>query len=78
MQCNHESYKFENMMDLTVEIHGNVDTIEDALARFTASEWLDGDNKYRCERWIFPSFHLFSILVLGLETAKVFLKIEMS
>ena len=52
MKCNHESYKYENMMDLAVEIHGNVDTLEDALARFTASEWLDGDNKYRCNRYM--------------------------
>ena len=56
MQCQHESYKYENMMDLAVEIHGNVDTLEDALAQFTAMEWLDDDNKYKCDRYTFVLF----------------------
>lgn len=50
MQCQHESYKYENMMDLAVEIQGNVETLEDALAQFTTPEWLDGENKYKCDR----------------------------
>ncbi|KAH7404636.1 hypothetical protein KP509_15G035800 [Ceratopteris richardii] len=49
MECHHESYKYENMMDLTVEIHGNVETLEDALGQFTTTEWLDGENKYKCD-----------------------------
>ncbi|CAM6117054.1 unnamed protein product [Calypogeia fissa] len=50
MQCLHESNRYENMMDLAVEIHGCVETLEDALAQFTAPEWLDGENKYKCDR----------------------------
>ncbi|KAL3677976.1 hypothetical protein R1sor_020932 [Riccia sorocarpa] len=50
MQCLHESNRYEKMMDLAVEIHGSVETLEDALAQFTAPEWLDGDNKYKCDR----------------------------
>lgn len=49
MQCHRESYKYENMMDLAVEIQGNVETLEDALEQFTTPEWLDGENKYKCE-----------------------------
>ncbi|KAG6555189.1 hypothetical protein Mapa_003228 [Marchantia paleacea] len=50
MRCQHESNRYEKMMDLAVEIHGSVETLEDALKQFTASEWLDGDNKYKCDR----------------------------
>jgi ubiquitin carboxyl-terminal hydrolase 36/42 len=56
MQCHHESYKYENMMDLAVEIQGSLETLEDALAQFTAKEWLDGDNKYKCNRYAFVLF----------------------
>ncbi|KAI5080452.1 hypothetical protein GOP47_0003635 [Adiantum capillus-veneris] len=49
MQCHQESHKYENMMDLAVEIQGNVETLEDALEQFTMSEWLDGENKYKCD-----------------------------
>ncbi|CAM6111948.1 unnamed protein product [Calypogeia fissa] len=49
-QCLHESNRYENMMDLAVEIHGCVKTLEDVLAQFTAPEWLDGENKYKCDR----------------------------
>lgn len=50
MRCHHESLCFENMLDLTVEIHGDIESLEDALAQFTASELLDGENKYKCNR----------------------------
>lgn len=39
------------MMDLTLEIFGWVESLEDALTQFTSSEDLDGDNMYRCARW---------------------------
>lgn len=38
------------MMDLTVEIDGDIRTLEDALAQFTTSETLIGENKYHCSR----------------------------
>ncbi|KAL2907283.1 Ubiquitin carboxyl-terminal hydrolase 17, partial [Bienertia sinuspersici] len=50
LKCHNKSEKYERMMDLTVEIDGDVRTLEQALRRFTASEMLDGDNKYYCNR----------------------------
>lgn len=50
------------MMDLTVEIHGDIGTLEEALERFTATEILDGDNKYHCDRSIVFSIFLKYIL----------------
>ncbi|KAK6125856.1 hypothetical protein DH2020_040404 [Rehmannia glutinosa] len=44
------SERFDRMMDLTVEIDGNIYTLEEALAQFTTSETLGGDDKYKCSR----------------------------
>lgn len=43
------SNRFENMMDLTVEIQGDVESLEECLDQFTIKEWLDGENKYKCD-----------------------------
>uniref|UniRef100_A0A1D1Y437 ubiquitinyl hydrolase 1 n=1 Tax=Anthurium amnicola TaxID=1678845 RepID=A0A1D1Y437_9ARAE len=50
MKCQNKSERSERMMDLTVEIDGNVRSLEEALARFTTTEILDGENKYQCNR----------------------------
>ncbi|CAN6446309.1 unnamed protein product [Victoria cruziana] len=50
LKCHHESERFENIMDLTLEIPAWVESLEDALAQFTSAEDLDGENKYRCGR----------------------------
>lgn len=50
MMCHHESERYENFMDLTLEIFGWVESLEDALTQFTATEDLDGENMYRCGR----------------------------
>ncbi|KAJ4827956.1 hypothetical protein Tsubulata_032831 [Turnera subulata] len=50
MRCRSKSETFERMMDLTVEIDGNIRTLDEALAQFTADEILDGENKYNCSR----------------------------
>nr|DAD33882.1 TPA_asm: hypothetical protein HUJ06_012733 [Nelumbo nucifera] len=50
LRCHHESERYENIMDLTLEILGWVESLEDALAQFTAAEDLDGENMYRCGR----------------------------
>ncbi|KAE9621560.1 hypothetical protein Lal_00032700 [Lupinus albus] len=50
LNCNHESERYENIMDLTLEILGWVESLEDALAQFTSPEDLDGENMYRCGR----------------------------
>ncbi|KAE8786849.1 Ubiquitin carboxyl-terminal hydrolase 19 [Hordeum vulgare] len=47
--CGMVSNRYENMMDLTVEIHGDAESLEKCLDQFTAVEWLDGDNKYKCD-----------------------------
>ncbi|KAK4786071.1 hypothetical protein SAY86_002760 [Trapa natans] len=47
--CDKVSNQYENMMDLTVEIHGNVVSLEECLEKFTAKEWLHGDNMYKCD-----------------------------
>jgi len=38
-------------MDLTLEILGWVESLEDALTQFTSPEDLDGENMYRCGRY---------------------------
>ncbi|XP_024996114.1 ubiquitin carboxyl-terminal hydrolase 18-like [Cynara cardunculus var. scolymus] len=48
-KCNNVSNQFENMMDLTVEIQGDAASLEECLDQFTAKEWLDGDNMYKCD-----------------------------
>ncbi|KAK1302306.1 Ubiquitin carboxyl-terminal hydrolase 15 [Acorus calamus] len=50
LRCHHESERYENIMDLTLEILDWVESLEDALAQFTAAEDLDGENMYRCGR----------------------------
>ena len=49
------------MMDLTVEIGGDIGTLEEALRQFTSTEILDGENKYKCSRLVglTDSYHLF-------------------
>ncbi|GKA94241.1 ubiquitin carboxyl-terminal hydrolase 18, partial [Tanacetum coccineum] len=47
--CNKVSNQFKNMMDLIVEIHGYVASLEECLDQFTVKEWLEGDNKYKCD-----------------------------
>ncbi|XP_078443582.1 ubiquitin carboxyl-terminal hydrolase 18-like [Wolffia australiana] len=48
-KCERISNRYENMMDLTVEIHGDADSLEECLNQFTGKEWLEGENMYKCE-----------------------------
>ncbi|RDX84001.1 Ubiquitin carboxyl-terminal hydrolase 19, partial [Mucuna pruriens] len=48
-KCDKISNQYENMMDLTVEIHGDAVSLEECLDQFTARERLDGENMYKCE-----------------------------
>uniref|UniRef100_A0A2P2JK11 Uncharacterized protein MANES_12G127400 n=1 Tax=Rhizophora mucronata TaxID=61149 RepID=A0A2P2JK11_RHIMU len=50
MKCFAKSERFERIMDLTVEIDGDIGTLDKALMQFTADEVLDGENKYKCSR----------------------------
>ncbi|KAK7261002.1 hypothetical protein RIF29_27305 [Crotalaria pallida] len=48
-KCGKTSRQYENMMDLTVEIHGDAASLEECLDQFTAKEWLHGENMYKCD-----------------------------
>ena len=52
MKCLGKSERHERMMDLTVEIEGDIGTLEEALHKFTGTEILDGENKYQCSRLV--------------------------
>ncbi|MCD7448247.1 hypothetical protein HAX54_040008 [Datura stramonium] len=49
-KCSNISNQFENMMDLTVEVQGDAETLEECLEKFTAEECMDGENMYKCDR----------------------------
>ncbi|KAF3447235.1 hypothetical protein FNV43_RR12415 [Rhamnella rubrinervis] len=49
-KCQGKSERQESMMDLNVEIEGDIGTLEEALRQFTSTETLDGENKYQCSR----------------------------
>ena len=63
LRCLGKSERYERMMDLTVEIDGDIGTLEEALGQFTAAEILDKDNKYNCSRYanFCPSSHLCNV-----------------
>ncbi|KAK7260191.1 hypothetical protein RIF29_26029 [Crotalaria pallida] len=49
-QCSYSSNKFDPFLDLSLEIF-KADSLQKALANFTAPEWLDGGEKqYNCQR----------------------------
>ncbi|KAL2489051.1 ubiquitin carboxyl-terminal hydrolase 16-like [Forsythia ovata] len=50
MRCGGKSERHERMMDLSVEIGGDIGTLEEAMQQFTHTETLDGENKYQCSR----------------------------
>lgn len=58
VKCQGKSERHERMMDLTVEIEGDIETLEEALHRFTRTEILDGENKYLCGRLVYYIFSL--------------------
>lgn len=49
-QCSYCSNKFDPFLDLSLEIF-KADSLQKALANFTAAEWLDGgEREYYCQR----------------------------
>ena len=54
-ECHHNSDTFDSILDLSVDIHG-VDTLRDALRKFTAVDYLKGSDKYKCEKYAPSSF----------------------
>lgn len=65
MKCHGKTERHERMMDLTVEIQGDIGTLEEALGKFTSTEILDGENKYLCSRlvnlMIYPAANIASV-----------------
>jgi hypothetical protein len=53
-ECHHNSDTFDSILDLSVDIHG-VDTLRDALRKFTAIDYLRGTDKYKCEKYVLHS-----------------------
>eukprot|EP00250_Pteridium_aquilinum_P017502 c23661_g1_i1 orf=201-2033(+) len=47
--CSHCSNKYDPFLDLSLEV-ARADSLQKALAHFTATEVLDGDNKYHCSK----------------------------
>ncbi|XP_042039381.1 ubiquitin carboxyl-terminal hydrolase 16-like [Salvia splendens] len=50
MKCLGRSEQYDRILDLIVEIAGDINTLEQALAQFTKSETLAGHDKYKCNR----------------------------
>lgn len=47
--CKYTSYKSEPFLDLSLEIN-KINSISNALGKFTMPELLNGDNKYKCDK----------------------------
>lgn len=52
MKCGGKSERNDRIMDLAIEIDGNICTLEEALRKFTSTETLDGENKYNCSTFV--------------------------
>jgi len=48
-QCDRTSESTEQYMDVSLEIGEGITTIKEALAAYTKTEHLEGDNEYWCE-----------------------------
>lgn len=53
LTCNYESNTYDQYMDLNLDVRPS---LQRSLQRFIAPEVLDGDNKYRCPRYIVLPF----------------------
>lgn len=49
IECGFESNTEDPFLDISLEIT-RASTLEKALQRFTATEYLEGDNKYKCPK----------------------------
>lgn len=50
-------------MDLTVEIGGDIGTLEEALRQFTGTEILEGENKYQCSRLVNLAYSIITMKI---------------
>lgn len=49
IECGFESNTVDPFLDISLEIN-RASTLEKALQRYTATEYLEGENKYKCPR----------------------------
>jgi ubiquitin carboxyl-terminal hydrolase 36/42 len=47
--CGHNSDTFDSILDLSLDIHG-VSSLNEALRKFVAVDYLKGADKYKCEK----------------------------
>jgi ubiquitin carboxyl-terminal hydrolase 36/42 len=59
-ECHHNSDTFDSILDLSVDIHG-VETLRDALRKFTAIDYLKGADKYKCEKYVILNIYWHTI-----------------
>lgn len=67
LSCGTDSNKVDEIMDISLDVlHSN--SLKDGLQRFFQPEVLDGNNKYKCERFLtnsfIPTFLLLSCSVM--------------
>lgn len=77
-KCDKVSNQYENMMDLTVEIHGDASSLEECLNQYTTKEWLHGENMYKCDGYgciSFPLKQKIICIILYLQTFGCFLNV---
>lgn len=48
--CGHASDTFDSVLDISLDLPRNVESIRDALAQFVKVDQLRGSNKYKCEK----------------------------
>ena len=46
--CGHESSRVDEFLDVSLEVSDEVESVEDAFAKFILPELLSGDNQYSC------------------------------
>lgn len=50
MQCGHNSDTFDSILDLSIDIY-NMNSLREALKKFTAVDYLKGADKYKCDKY---------------------------
>src|SRR5882762_5729220 len=59
-ECHHNSDTFDSILDLSVFFQV-VETLRDALRKFTAMDYLKGADKYKCEKYMILSICWYTI-----------------
>lgn len=51
--CGYNSDTFDSILDLSLDIH-RVSSIKEALRNFVTPDYLKGEDKYKCEKYVLP------------------------